>query len=361
MKLIKTNILLDTKGVIPVDFGRTLIVSTEKKLDYQAVTAAGEIEGATSTDKIYKKVEAFFSGASRVDSVDVVGETADVLTDGDALKSFLDKVKNENSNVDTFFIMLDKFDNALTKALCEWAIANGKMPAYTTSETIEIATVEALAEEFNSKAIAYDGEDNLDAKHIGFMTTTVPGRLPWSWRELQGVVVNKRPATEQQRLLDGKINFVNQERRGVLVVVPGKTTFGEFVKNEWGKANMEDDMHIAIVNLLKSNDPPAHPGADLSAAGIMDQVIFDVIEDYAGNDRKFIATWSVEEVEAGETVRKVGDPKGWVKTKTDYTVNQIQSGEFTIEWAAMPRGECLKGTITGLLTFDINKIKAGEV
>ncbi len=122
MKLINSNILSDTKGITPIDFGRTLIISTEKKLDYQTVTAAGEILGATASDKVYKKVETFFSGSSRVDSVDVVGETTAVLTDA-ALKSFLDEVKANNTDVDTLFIMLDKFDSTLTPALCEWGVA----------------------------------------------------------------------------------------------------------------------------------------------------------------------------------------------------------------------------------------------
>lgn len=360
MRLVNSNILSDTKGITPIDFGRTLIVSTEKKIDYQTVTAAGEITGAVSSDKVYKKVEAFFGGSNRVDSVDVVGETSSVLTDGEALKSFLDKVKAENTDIDTLFAMLDKYDETLTKPFCEWCIANGKIPVYTTTADINIDTVTALSKSLNSLAIAFDGDENLDARVLGFMTTTVPGYLPWSWREIQGTVVNSRLAADQQKLLAANINFINQERRGLNVLIPGKTTFGEFIKNEWGKANMNDDMHIAVCNLLKSNDPLAHPGADLSAANRIDQAVFSVIIDYAGSDRKFIATWSESEVTAGETTRKAGDPKGWARTKTTYTVSDIQNGIFAVEWAAMPRGECLKGEITGLLTFDPKKILEGE-
>ena len=40
--------------------------------------------------------------------------------------------------------------------------------------------------------------------------------------------------------------------------------------------------------------------------------------------------------------------------------NDIKEGKFVVKWAAMPRGECLSGEITGLLTFDINAITAGE-
>lgn len=360
MRLVNSNILSDTKGITPIDFGRTLIVSTEKKIDYQTVTAAGEITGAVSSDKVYKKVEAFFGGSNRVDSVDVVGETSSVLTDAAALKSFLDEVKANNTDVDTLFIMLDKFDSTLTPALCEWGVANDKFPVYTTTITEDIVTVTALAKSFNSEVIAFDGDENLDARVLGFMTTTVPGYLPWSWRELQGATVNPRLATDQQKLLAANINFINQERRGLNVLIPGKTTFGEFIKNEWGKANMNDDMHIAVCNLLKSNDPLAHPGADLSAASRIDQAIFSVIIDYAGSDRKFIATWSEEEVTAGKTTRRAGDPKGWARTKTEYMENDIKEGKFVVEWAAMPRGECLRGEIKGLLTFDINAITAGE-
>ena len=356
MRMVTSNILSDTKGIQPVTFGRTLIVSTEKKIEYATITKPAEISGASSEDQIYKKVEAFFSGASRTPDVDVVGDTT--LTDESTLKTFLDKLILEHN--DFFFIMLDKFDKTLTPALCKWATSNGCIAAYVTSESVSIDEVTQLAKQINSNAIAFDGQDYLDAITIGFMTTTKPGYLPWSWRELQGAIVNKRPTSDQAKLLSSNINFINEERRGVNILIPGKTTFGEFVKNEWGKANMLDDMHIAVVNILKSNNPPAHPGADLSAANIFDQAVFSVISDYAGSDRKFIATWTEEESAKGETTRKAGEPKGWVKTKTKYTDNDIKTGVFTIEWAAMPRGECLSGTIQGLLTFNSKDITGGE-
>lgn len=356
MRLVTSNILSDTKGIQPVTFGRTLIVSTEKKIEYATVTKAGDIKGATAEDKIYKKVEAFFSGASRTPDVDVVGDTT--ITDEVTLKTFLDKVILTETNF--FFIMLDKYDKTLTPALCKWATANGFIGAYVTPDSTEIDEVLELAKELNSNAIAFDGQDNLDAITIGFMTTTKPGYLPWSWRDLQGAIVNKRPASDQNKLLEGYINFINEERRGVNILIPGKTTFGEFIKNEWGKANMQDDMHIAVVNILKSNNPPGHPGAELSAANIFDQAVFAVINDYAGSDRKFIATWTDEEASNGETTRKAGEPKAWVKTKTQYTENDIKTGVFTIEWAAMPRGECLTGTLQGLLTFNKADITGGE-
>ncbi len=111
------------------------------------------------------------------------------------------------------------------------------------------------------------------------------------------------------------INFINQERRGLNVLIPGKTTFGEFIKNEWGKANMNDDMHIAVCNLLKSNDPLAHPGADLSAANRIDQAVFSVIIDYAGSDRKFIAHSFQAEVQQEKLQEELATLKGGLELK----------------------------------------------
>ena len=356
MRLIQSNILSDTVGIIPLEFGRTLIVSTTKNINYQSVTKASEISGAESGDAIYKKVEAFFSGETRVDSVDVVGK--DTLTDASTVKTFLDEVIKKNDNF--LFIFLDSYKKETVTGLVEWGIANNKFPAYTTPTTTDIDEVVNLAKSFNSRAIAFDGDDNLESRVIGFLTTTKPGYLPWSWRRLQGVQKNARLEADQRKLKEANINFINEERRGVLVLIPGKTCFGEFIKNEWGKANMEDDMHIAMVNLLTSNDPLGHPGADLSSASRIDNAIFEVIADYAGSDRKFIANWTEKEVQEGKTTQKAGTPKGWVKTKTNYTENDIKTGEFTVEWAAMPRGECLEGVIQGLLTFNAKTIAGGE-
>lgn len=358
MRLIDSNILSDTAGIQAVEFGRTLIISTNKDIEYQTVEKAGDIESAekvTPEDNVYKKVEAFFSGETRVDSVDVVGKAGLVATA--EIKAFLDTMIEKND--DFLFVFLDTFNKELVTGLVEWAIANEKFPIYATPTTLPIEEVEGMVETFNSRAIAFDGDDHIEAKAVGFMTTTVPGYLPWSWRRLQGIQKNPRPATEQRKLLNAKVNFANEERRGVYVVVPGKTTSGEFIKNEWGKANMEDDMHIAMVNLLTSNDPVGHPGADLHDASRIYQALYEVIQDYSGSDRKFIATWTDEEIQDGANAQP-GDPKAYVKVKTKYTQADIKAGIFSVEWAAMPRGECLEGKIQGLLTFDINKIKGGQ-
>lgn len=354
---INTTTLLDTKPTLAVDFNKTLIITTAKKIEYQTVESAGTIVGAESGDEIYKKVEAFFGGAARVADVDVYGSST--LTDGETLKTALDKLLEEEREF--LFFMLDKFDStALTKAAADWGAANGKIFAYLTSDEEggdEIDRVTAFAATVNKdQVIAVDGEPYLDAKLIGFMTTTQPGYLPWSWREKIGSRPSKRPLADQKKLQDANINYINKERRGIYVTYPGKTASGEFVKNIWGKMNMEDDMHIAIVNLLKSNNPPGHPGADLNSAPRFDAAIESVIIDYASDFRKFIATWSQQEVDDGITTQAVGMPKMKVKTKTEYQDNDIRAGKFEIQWTAIPRGECISGSISGLLTFDTTQV-----
>ena len=354
---INVNTLLDTKATIPVDFNKTLIITTAKNVEYQTVESAKGISGVAAEDELYKKVEAFFGGTARVTDVDVYGSTT--ITNDSSLKAALDKMIQDERQFQ--FFMLDKFDSTMTKAGADWAAANGKFFAYLTSdedEGTEIGTVEAFAKTVNKdNVIAIDGEAYLDAKWIGFMTTTKPGYLPWSWREKIGSRPSKRPLADQKKLEDANINYINMERRGIYVTYPGKTASGEFIKNIWGKMNMEDDMHIAIVNLLKSNNPPAHPGADLSSATIFEQTIESVIRDYASDFRKFIATWSQEEIDNGETDSKLGDPKMKVVAKTEYQENDIRSGIFEISWTAIPRGECITGTISGLLTFNKSEIE----
>ncbi len=186
MRLIDSNILSDTIGIQALEFGRTLIVSTNKDIEYQTVEKAGDIESTekvTPEDNVYKKVEAFFSGETRVDSVDVVGKTG--LAEATGMKAFLDSIIEKND--DFLFVFLDTFNKGLVTGLVEWAVANKKIPVYITPSTLPITDVEELTKTFNSKAIAFDGDDNLEAKAIGFMTTTVPGYLPWSWRRLQGI------------------------------------------------------------------------------------------------------------------------------------------------------------------------------
>lgn len=353
---INTTTLLDTKPTQTVDFNATLIISTAKNIEYQTVESAGGISGAVTGDEIYKKVEAFFGGTARVSDVDVYGSTT--ITDGETLKAELDKLIEDDREF--LFFMLDKFDATLIKAAAEWGSANGKIFAYSTSDEEggeEVDTVVSTAKAINKdQVIAIDGEAYLDAKLIGFMTTTQPGYLPWSWREKIGSRPSKRPLADQKKLQDANVNYINKERRGIYVTYPGKTTSGEFVKNIWGKMNMEDDMHVAIVNLLKSNNPPGHPGADLDSAPRFDAAIESVIIDYASDSRKFIAAWSQSEVDAGVTSKAAGTPKMKVKTKTEYQDNDIRAGKFEIQWTAIPRGECISGSITGLLTFDITQV-----
>lgn len=359
MRLIKSNVLLDTKGVIPVEFGKALIVSTNEDIDFQTVSKASDITGTTSSSELYKKVEVFFSPNPSPANVSVVGKSG--VTSSSDLKSFLDSVIEKN--IDFYFILLDVFSSELATALSQWAVANEFFPVYCTDKTVSTDDVLALKTALNNRTIACDGWDDkyFDARYIGFMTASaLPGYLPWSWREIQGLVANGRTQSDIEKLVDSNINIANEERRGIIVTIPGKTLFGEFIKNEWGSDNMRDDMHIAIVNLLKSNDPPAHPGADLSSAVIIESAIEDVIEDYSSEFRKFISLWSQKEVDEGVANKPIGTPKSRVVCKTDYTQNDIKNGIFEVKWTAVPRGESLEGAVNGLLTFDTNKIIGGE-
>lgn len=354
---INLNTLLDTKATTAIDFNNSLIITVAKDIEYQTVTSAKEINGATSTDVLYKKVEAFFGGTSRVSKVDVFGKLS--ISTGETLKSELDKLVNEGREF--LFFMLDKFDSELVKAAAEWGSANGKLFAYSTSDETDgdnIDTIVAFAKSINKDSvIAIDGELYLDAKFVGFMTTTKPGLLPWGWREKIGSRPSKRPLADQSKLETANVNYINMERRGVYVTFPGKVTSGEFIRNIWGKMNLEDDMHIAIVNLLKSNNPPGHPGVDTSAATVFNQAIEKVITDYASDSRKFIATWSQAEVDSGATSNGAETPKMKVTTKTEYQENDIKSGVFEVSWSAIPRGECITGSINGLLTFNQGEIE----
>ena len=353
MRLINIYTSLDTKGIIPVEFSKALIVTFDKVVDYQVVASAGDATGITSSDEIYKKIEAFFSQDRRQPTISVVGK---VCASAAEVKTFLDEVRKDHK--DFFFVMQDVFNEEKSKGKNEWCVSNNLIPwDLTPSKSMDADAVVTYIKTLNNNTCVIDGDDYEDAKLLGYASTFLPGYHPWSWRELKGVQPTKRTLAEQQKFFDASVNFINEERRGLYVTVPGKTAYGEFIKNEWGKANLNDDLHISISNLLKSENPPSHPGADESGATSMETVMQNVIKDYASPTRKFIAKWSDKEASLKPVIS--GTPKAWVEVKTEYQENDIKLGKFEISWAATPRGECLYGTVSGILTFNEETILSG--
>ncbi|MGL5189327.1 MAG: hypothetical protein ACRC7S_06685 [Cetobacterium sp.] len=353
MKLIDIQTGLDTKGIITVEFGKALIVSFAKVINYQTVEKAGDITGATASDEIYKTVEAFFSGQRRQASVSVVGK---LCTTAEDVKEFLDEVLAAHQNF--FFVLGVEYDAIKSKALCEWGASNNLKSVVLSPTSTVIDTLVTWATGLNNSAVLVDGDNYEHARMVGYSSTFLPGYLPWSWRELEGVQATSRPLADQVKMKDANINFINEERRGLLITYPGKTLAGQFIKVDWGKANLEDDLHIALATLLKSNDPPPHPGTDESGATTIESALLKVIEIYASPTRKFIANWSEREAQTVDGVIPK-TPKAWLICDTDYTVNDIALGKINVRWAAMVRGEITEAKVEGLITFNEDTILGG--
>lgn len=353
MKLINVQTALDTKGIVPVEFGKALIVTFAKAIDYQVVAAAGDITGAIASDEIYKKTEAFFSQQRRQATVSVAGK---ICSDDADVKTFLDEIRA--SHQDFYFILACEYDAVKSKALADWGQSNNLMPWILTPTSTNIDTLVAWVGTLNNKAVVIDGDNYEDAKLVGYGSTFLPGYLAWSWRELQGVTATKRPLADQTKMFNANINFINEERRGLLVTAPGKTSSGQFIKIEWGKDNLNDDLEIALATLLKSNDPPPHPGTDESGATMIESALNKVIEIYASPTRKYIANWSVGEAQKVDGV-VAGEPKAWLICDTEYTQNDIAMGKVNVRWAAIARAEIVQANVEGLITFNEDTITGG--
>lgn len=346
-KHMQVSTLLDTKAVKEATFGDILIIDLKKEIPYTKVSDTSQFEdiGVVETDRIYKKVEKIFSQDNRIDKVSIFGVVAEVGT----LKSKLDEMWANNKNY--FFVLTAEFDESFSKSVIEWADAKGLMPVYLTEKDVSVEEAIAFFEELNNNTIPFatkKDDDFLDAKMVGLMATTTPGKDKWEWKEPTGAVVSGFTLTEIESLEEAGINTMQEEREGVLALFPGKCANGEFIDIVWGNKNMQYDIETAFIRAEKAPYKIYHPGSDPRGVVQCESIVQSIINDYASDFREFIAN------------NEQGEPLATINVKTNYTQQDIAARKFEVSWVAIPSGSASYGKISGLLTFDKTKVTGGE-
>lgn len=344
---IQSNVLKDTKAVKEATFGDILVISFAKEIAFTTVNDTSGLEGVgiTSEDAIYKKVENIFKQENRINVVSVFGTTEDHT----GIKDKLDEMWMKNKNY--FFVLMDSFDQDKTKAVIDWALAKNLMPVYLTENTVDADTAISFFETINAAAIPFSTNvagDYLDAKMVGMMATDTPGRDKWEWKEPVGAMVSGFSLADTIKLEEAGINTIQEERDGVLGLFPGKCANGEFIDIEWGAANLKYDIETDFIRAEKAPYKIYHPGVDLRGVAQIEAIVQKEMEIYASDFREFIA------------LDENKKPKALIEVRKVYTEQEIASRTFEVKWTAIPTGSASFGTISGLLTFNENKIKGSE-
>lgn len=333
---------LDTMAVREATFGDILIIDFEKDIPYTKIKDTKDFEALTITkdDRIYQKVEEIFKQPNRINVVSVFGSAEEDL------KAELDTMYVKNKSF--FFVLMSKFDEKKSKDVIDWAIAKGKIPVYLTEKDMTIEKMETFFKTLNNIGIAIatkNDNDFVDSKIIGLMATTTPGKDKFEWKEPSGAMQSGFTTTEEDKLEELGINTIQEEREGILGFFPGKCANGEFIDIVWGNANMQYDIETAFILAERKPYKIYHPGNDPRGVVQVEGIIQSIIDEYAGEDRDFIA------------LDENGKAKAIIKVKTNYTEQDIKARKFQASWAAIPAGSASYGKIEGLLTFDKSKVE----
>lgn len=344
---MQVSTMLDTKAVKEATFGDILIIDFEKEIPYTKISDTTQFADITvaETTNLYKKVEKIFSQSNRIDKVSVFGTLA---TEAE-IKSKLDEMWANNKNY--FFVLTSIFDEEKTKSVIEWSDAKGLMPVYLTEKDTAVDAAITFFKELNNNAIPFatkKDNDFLDAKMVGLMATTTPGKDKWEWKEPSGALVSGFSLTDIEKLEEAGINTMQEERDGVLALFPGKCANGEFIDIIWGSKNMEYDIETAFIRAEKAPYKIYHPGVDPRGVVQCESIVQSIIDDYASDFRDFIAK------------NENGEPLAKINVKTKYTQQDIAARKFEVAWVAIPSGSASYGKINGLLTFDKSKVEGGK-
>lgn len=171
-----------------IDFGLTLIVSTDVNKDYKeydisaGIANSGIVDDYAETTEAYQKAATFAAQSPRPSKIAIIGCGA-----GETLTTRLNNLLVENGE---FFRVLISTNNPAQKLeLAKWAAANKKF-AYLQYDTT------TFIEDYSSVArtrllLNKNTDEHLDAAEAGYFSAIVPGTASFKFRTYNAVTPSK--------------------------------------------------------------------------------------------------------------------------------------------------------------------------
>ncbi|WP_339033107.1 hypothetical protein [Fusobacterium animalis] len=217
----KKIVFLNTHKPSPVDQATVNIIgvfSTKKAITEQLITSIKDVTGVTSTDDVYKILQAAFTAGAK--QVLVFGK---VVT-GSNYKDLFDSVKN-----DWFGTITDEADIEKIPAISKEIAARQKMLFAQVKTDTDIMTVEnkikAIAEDTTS--LFFSNNDELIAGAVaGYSIPQFPGSVLIANKLINGAVESGLTGAEQGVLDKNKSNYVAR-MKGQLGLANGVTVTGD--------------------------------------------------------------------------------------------------------------------------------------
>lgn len=217
----KKIVFLNTHKPSPVDQATVNIIgvfSTKKAITEQLITSIKDVTGVTSTDDVYKILQAAFTAGAK--QVLVFGK---VVT-GSNYKDLFDSVKN-----DWFGTITDEADIEKIPAISKEIAARQKMLFAQVKTDTDIMTVEnkikAIAEDTTS--LFFSNNDELIAGAVaGYSIPQFPGSVLIANKLINGAVESGLSGAEQGVLDKNKANYIAR-MKGQLGLANGVTVTGD--------------------------------------------------------------------------------------------------------------------------------------
>jgi len=298
-RIINIQIDRQTKGVSQKGFGTALFVAVDDAEKPAGQTSRVRIydqesyaDDFTSTDEVYKALQAYFSQSLIPEEV-MVGYVEGVETLTDAL----DAIEAENS--DFYAVAIESTLQADQELLATWIEARRKIAVVRSDDAdVLAATVTDIAGVLNAAsrertAVIYGGDVTVyqDMAWLGRILPALPGSITWKFKTLSGVSADNLTGTEITNLTSKKANWYNRIG-GVDITEEGWMASGEFIDVIRGvdfiHARMQEAIFARLVNLPKV--PYTNQGADVIVAEMDGVLERSEKQGILTNDPKFSIT-----------------------------------------------------------------------
>lgn len=259
----KKIVFLNTHKPSPVDQATVNIIgvfSTKKAITEQLITSIKDVTGVTSTDDVYKILQAAFTAGAK--QVLVFGK---VVT-GSNYKDLFDSVKN-----DWFGTITDEADIEKIPAISKEIAARQKMLFAQVKTDTDIMTVEnkikAIAEDTTS--LFFSNNDELIAGAVaGYSIPQFPGSVLIANKLINGAVESGLTGAEQGVLDKNKSNYVAR-MKGQLGLANGVTVTGDPIDFIHCVKALQFRLEEDITQYLKSTPKPTFADVDPLKAVIL--------------------------------------------------------------------------------------------
>lgn len=321
---VEVVITRETRAVTQAGFGTPMILTTDRNFPYTTFTDLSAVaEHFEPSARVYQMANRIFGQTPRPVRLAIYGVEFDHDTDSvDDLIFELNKVAEQ----DFYFLLCDRQEEEVIRALSNWVDAQGKLYFYDTDDPTIHANLES---DRTISSVHKNPLSFMAAGWVGVCAPQPPGSITWKFKTINGIEDPGYSTSEIDDIVEsGGNTYVRQG--GILHTYDGRTTSGEWIdvirSQDFIEARIKEEVFRTLVSVPKVPYTSAGIAQITSAVESVLQSAFDsgmIASDEEGQPMYSVTAPSISDISPVDRANRIM-PDVWFEFQLAGAVHKVK-------------------------------------